>query len=99
MSSREGLFQFFQLKAGKGCSIAALFSLLRVLVIQIDVAVVGHRAVTAELCHSGSVVVGRSTIVRYFLQLCFLRDAHAGLLELVQSIDVENFLSLKFEST
>lgn len=92
MSSREGLFKLLQLKTRKCGSIASLFPLLRILIIQINVAMIRHWTVSAELCHARSVVVRRAAVVRYLLQLGFLRDAHTGLMKGVQSIDVENFL-------
>lgn len=93
MRSREGLFELFQLEAREGCSVASLLSLLRVLAVEVDVAVIGHRAVAADLRHSaGSVVVGGSTVVWRLLQLRFFGNAHAGLMKRVQAIDVENFL-------
>lgn len=93
MRSREGLFELLQLETGERRPVAALLPLLRIFVIQIDVGMVRHGAVPSELRHSaGPVVVGRSAVVRYVLQLSLLGYAHTGLMEGVKSIDVENFL-------
>lgn len=93
MRSRESLFEFFQLKACEGCSVASLLSLLRILIVEVNITVVGHRAMAAKLRHSTrSVVVRGSTVVWRLLQLCLFGNAHAGLMEGVQAIDVENFL-------
>lgn len=93
MCSRESLFELFQLEAREGCSVAPLLSLLWILVVEVDIAVVGHRAVAAKLRYSArSVVVRGSTVVWRLLQLRLFGNAHAGLMEGVQAIDVENFL-------
>lgn len=93
MCSRESLFEFFQLKAREGCSVASLLSLLWIFVVEVDITVVRHRAVAAELRYStGSAIVRGSTVVWRLLQFRLFGNAHAGLMKRVQAIDVENFL-------
>lgn len=99
VSSREGFLELFKLKTCECCSVSSLFPFLGVLVVQVHIAMLWHWTVSTQLRNSRSVVVRRATVVRYVLQLGFLRYAHTGLMERMQSIDVENFLGVDCKIT
>lgn len=91
MGSWESLFKLFQLKTRKCCAIASLFPFLRIFIIQVNIAVIWHWTMSTETCcRARSIVLRRASLTRYVLQFCLLWYAHAGLMERVQSIDVEN---------
>lgn len=84
--SWKSLFELFQLKTGKCRPVASLLSLLWILAVEIDVAMIRHWTVSTEMGRRAA-SARRTAIVRYLLQLCVLWYAHAGRLECNLSID------------